>query len=40
MDDPQEPAAAQLARFLAASQPFPLYLDMLEQEISTAARAS
>jgi EpsI family protein len=40
MDDPRDPAEAQLARFLAASQPFPQYLDMLEQETSTAARAS
>jgi exosortase A len=29
MDDPSDPAAAQLARFLEANQPFPQYLDML-----------
>jgi len=40
MDDPGDPAAAQLTRFLAASQPFPQYLDMLERETKTAARAS
>ena len=41
MDDPQDPAAShQLARFLGASQPFPQYLDMLERETKTAARAS
>jgi exosortase A len=40
MDDLQHPAATQLARFLAASQPFPQYLDMLERETKTAARAS
>ena len=32
MDDPGDPAAAQLARFLAASQPFPQYLKMLGRE--------
>jgi exosortase A len=40
MDDLQHPAATQLARFLAASQPFPQYLDMLERETKTAARGS
>jgi exosortase A len=40
MDDQRDPAAAQLARFLGASQPFPQYLDMLEGETKTAARAS
>jgi exosortase A len=40
MDDLQQPAATQLARFLAASQPFPQYLDKLERETKTAARAS
>ena len=40
MDDPGDPAAAQLARLLGASQPFPQYLDMLERETKTAARAS
>ncbi len=40
MDDPQDPAAAQLARFLAASQPFPQYLDMLERGTKTTAPAS
>jgi hypothetical protein len=40
MDDPQDPAAAQLARFLAASQPFPQYLGKLERETKTAARGS
>jgi EpsI family protein len=40
MDDPGDPAAAQLARFLTASQPFPEYLTMLERETRTAARGS
>ena len=39
MDDPHDPAAAQLARFLAASQPFPQYLARIERETKTAARA-
>ena len=38
MDDPGNPAAAQLSGFLAASQPFPQYLARLEQETKTAAR--
>ena len=40
MDDPGDPAAAQLTRFLTASQPFPQYLTMLERETKTAARGS
>jgi exosortase A len=40
MDDPGDPAPAQLTRFLTASQPFPQYLTMLERETKTAARGS
>jgi exosortase A len=40
MDDPGGPAAAQLARFMAASQPFPQYLDMLGRENKLAVGGS
>jgi EpsI family protein len=38
MDDPDDPAAAQLARFLEAAQPLPQYIEMLSRQ--SAARAA